>query len=222
MQTDGIAEVDESKHMDPDALNILYYLGSVLLFVQVPSQIFFAFNIFVLFKEIVSIVGPVATVALVHLLLCEAFLVIILLSLVIRVARLVVHCIVDIRTLMIEELRKRHHSGILEILAKTTSDQMGMKPDDVFFCYGCRVKEFRIVLENFDKLIAILLEFLSFANYVPIEILVLQQLHFLLVPENCIVDVLWQVSDQIEPPRFFAFLVFIQEISQQDPILPVP
>ena len=41
MQTDGIAEVDESKHMDPDALNILYYLGSVLLFVQVPFQIFF-------------------------------------------------------------------------------------------------------------------------------------------------------------------------------------
>ena len=139
-----------------------------------------------------------------------------------RIVRFVVHSIVNIRTLVIEELCKRHHRCILKIFPETPSNQMGMQPNDVFSSDSSSFKELRVIFQNFDQLITIFLEFLSLTHYVPIEMLVLKQLHFLLVPENCIVNILWQISNQIEPPWFFAFLIFVEEISEEYSIFPVP
>ena len=99
---------------------------------------------------------------------------------------------------------------------------MSVQPNYVFPRYSFSFKELRIVFQNFHQLIAILLEFLSFTYYVPIEMYVLKQLHFLLVPKNCVVDIFWEVSNQIKPSRFFAFLIFVEEISEEDSIFPVP
>lgn len=58
-----------------------------------------------------------------------------------RVIRIVGHCIVYIRALMIEQFCIGHHSCVLEVLAKTTSDEMDMYPLDVLSSEGLHIEE---------------------------------------------------------------------------------
>ena len=61
------------------------------------------------------------------------------------VIRIIGHCIVNIRALVIEELSIGHHSCILKVFAEASSDQMHMNPLYVLPCEGLHIKKLRVL-----------------------------------------------------------------------------
>ena len=122
---------------------------------------------------------------------------------------------------MVEQLCEGHHGGVLEVFPKAASDKVCVDPDHILSGQSGLLEELRVVGQNPDELSALLLELLPFAGNVPPQELVLEQLYLLLAPEYRVVDVPGQISDQVEPARLLPLLVLVQQVSQQDSILPL-
>ena len=79
-------------------------------------------EILVLATDIRSIVGSLAGIGFILLFLCKFFGFIHFLVLIVRIVLVVGHGVVDIDTLVIEQLRERNHGGILKIFAKASGN----------------------------------------------------------------------------------------------------
>lgn len=133
--------------------------------------------------------------------------------LVMRIVWEIVHRIIDISALVIEQFCKRNHGCVLEIFAKATSDQVGMYPNDIFLIDGLWSKELRIVFQNRNKLGAIFFEFFSLTLNMLLKVLILELCDFLFVPKNSIINLSRQISNQVKPSRFRPLLILIQQIA---------
>lgn len=98
---------------------------------------------------------------------------------------------------------------------------MSVNPDDILAWYGLLGKKLRIIAQNSDQLIAVLLKFVSLILNMPLEVSVFQFHEFRFGPKYGIIDVFREISNEIVPSWLFSPLVFVQQIWEQYSVLPL-
>jgi len=98
---------------------------------------------------------------------------------------------------------------------------MDVDPPYVLFSEDARGEKVRIVTSNIDELLGLLLVLLSLDMGHLLYHWVLEQTEFLLPPKRQIVDISGKVRNEVPPLGLLALSKLVQQVRQQDMVLPV-
>jgi hypothetical protein len=94
-------------------------------------------------------------------------------------------------------------------------------PADILWSKVLHLEVFWIFFGDLDELVLLLEHFLPLLKNAAFDPVILNQLQFLLLPKDDIIDLLGQISDQVVPLRFLSLLVLEQEVGEENPVFPV-
>lgn len=98
---------------------------------------------------------------------------------------------------------------------------MDVDPLDVLPCEVFQIEELRVFGCYFDELGLLFENFLSLFEYAAFNPLVLDQLEFLVLPENDVIYFFGQIANQMKPLRILPFLILEEQVGEKYPILPI-
>ena len=106
-----------------------------------------------------------------------------------RVGGLVIHCVVNVSALVVEELGEGHHCCVLEVFPKTASHQVHVDPLDVLTGECRLVEELGVMFDDGDKVGLLLKDPLFLLERGRFHPRILEQVHFFFIPKGHIVDI---------------------------------
>lgn len=122
--------VPEVNEVEQIVIDVLCQFGYFWTVISVLSHDVVLDLLVVIFRILIllTVIRPVARVKIIDLLLCQYFLFIELLLGIVGVPWLVVHSVVHIGALVVDQLGKGHHRCVLEVFAETAGNKVDVYP----------------------------------------------------------------------------------------------
>lgn len=134
---------------------------ALLLGLFIISHFRFLLKILIIFIKILRLIRPFTGLHLLFLLNSQLFLLVKHLIFRMGIPRFVIHRIVHIDTLMVEQLSEGNHCRVLKVFAKTSCNEVGLDPFYVLQRVCLLVKQLRVLFTYRCKLLTLFFKILS-------------------------------------------------------------